>query len=74
MQQIFGTGTSVPTTLDDSERHTFGIDIRMMHLSGKDIFNVWDFAGQVSRLHLIYMYIDPACVYILYVCKAEMLF
>lgn len=63
MQQIFGTGTSVPTTLDDdSERHTFGIDIRMMHLSGKDIFNVWDFAGQVNRLHHTSVYIDPTYI------------
>ena len=40
---------------DDIERHTFGIDIRMMHLSGKDIFSVWDFAGQVSSLEALYI-------------------
>ena len=46
VQQILGI--TVPETADENtERHTFGIDIRMIHLSAKDIFSVWDFAGQV---------------------------
>ena len=46
VQQMLGM--TVPVTADDDTvRHTFGIDIRMMHLSAKDFFNVWDFAGQV---------------------------
>ena len=41
-------GMTVPVTPEDgSTQHTYGIDIRMMHLSAKDFFNVWDFAGQV---------------------------
>ena len=47
------------TITPDSEakRHTFGIDICMMHLSGKDIFSVWDFAGQVNTLYAhVYTY------------------
>ena len=41
-------GMAVPVTPDeDSSQQTYGIDIRMMHLSAKDFFNVWDFAGEV---------------------------
>lgn len=31
------------------DRCTFGIEITSMQLSGKDIFSVWDFAGQVEN-------------------------
>ena len=31
------------------KRHTFGIEITSMQLSGRDIFSVWDFAGQVEN-------------------------
>ena len=31
------------------ERHTFGIEITSVNLSGKDLFNVWDFAGQIEN-------------------------
>ena len=31
------------------ERHTFGIDISPMQLSGRDLFSVWDFAGQIEN-------------------------
>lgn len=33
----------------DVDRHTFGIEITSMQLSGRDIFSVWDFAGQVEN-------------------------
>ena len=33
---------------DNVERCTFGIEISTMQLSGKDLFSVWDFAGQVE--------------------------
>ena len=33
---------------DDVLRSTFGIEITTMQLSGKDLFSVWDFAGQVE--------------------------
>lgn len=49
-------GMNVPVTSDNStSKHTYGIDIRMMHLSAKDFFNVWDFAGQVHTLCCMYM-------------------
>ena len=32
----------------DVDRSTFGIEITSMQLSGKDLFSVWDFAGQVE--------------------------
>ena len=33
---------------DNVDRCTFGIEITTMQLSGKDLFSVWDFAGQVE--------------------------
>lgn len=30
------------------DRHTFGIEITSMQLNGKDLFSVWDFAGQTE--------------------------
>lgn len=42
-------GKTVEVTDDDNvERCTFGIEISTMQLSGKDLFSVWDFAGQVE--------------------------
>ena len=31
------------------KRCTFGIEITSMQLSGRDIFSVWDFAGQIEN-------------------------
>lgn len=31
------------------ERCTFGIEITSMQLSGRDLFSVWDFAGQIEN-------------------------
>ena len=55
VQQMLGVTVPV-TSEEDTMRHTFGIDIRMMHLSAKDIFSVWDFAGQVLYFIHIIMY------------------
>ena len=42
-------GKTVEVTDDDNvDRCTFGIEITTMQLSGKDLFSVWDFAGQVE--------------------------
>lgn len=46
-QAVLGRDVDI-TTEDDVERHTFGINISSMYLSGKDYFSVWDFAGQVD--------------------------
>ena len=37
------------TTEGDVNRSTFGIEITSMQLSGKDLFSVWDFAGQIDN-------------------------
>ena len=56
LQQMLGM--TVPVSPEDgSTQHTYGIDIRMMHLSAKDFFNVWDFAGQVhTHTRLLRLY------------------
>lgn len=42
-------GRNVPDTEeDDVARCTFGIEITSLQLSGKDLFSVWDFAGQIE--------------------------
>ena len=65
LQQIFGLGSNVEITQEgDTERHTFGIDIRMMHLSGKDIFSVWDFAGQVDTSLCTVQHVTCTCMHI----------
>lgn len=37
------------TAENDVNRCTFGIEITSMQLSGKDLFSVWDFAGQIDN-------------------------
>ena len=45
---LLGTKDVEETPEDDVKRHTFGIDISQLQLSGRDLFSVWDFAGQVE--------------------------
>ena len=47
LQSLVGEDVEV-TSEENVERHTYGIEITSMQLSGKDIFSVWDFAGQVE--------------------------
>ena len=47
LQALLGKTVEV-TDDDDVLRSTFGIEITTMQLSGKDLFSVWDFAGQVE--------------------------
>ena len=47
-RSLLGPKDVEETPDDDVTRHTFGIDISPMQLSGKDLFSVWDFAGQVE--------------------------
>ena len=47
IQALLGRSVEV-TGEDDVIRSTFGIEITTMQLSGKDLFSVWDFAGQVE--------------------------
>ena len=43
-------GRNVEVTRDDCvDRCTVGIEITSMQLSGKDLFSVWDFAGQIEN-------------------------
>lgn len=37
------------TNEDSVDRSTVGIEITSMQLSGKDLFSVWDFAGQIDN-------------------------
>ena len=48
LRHLLGPKDLEETPDDDVTRHTFGIDISPMQLSGKDLFSVWDFAGQVE--------------------------
>ena len=48
LRHLLGPKDLEETPVDDVTRHTFGIDISPMQLSGKDLFSVWDFAGQVE--------------------------
>ena len=48
LRSLLGTKDVEETTDDDVTRHTFGIDISQLQLSGRDLFSVWDFAGQVE--------------------------
>ena len=42
-------GRNVAVTSEDSvSRCTVGIEITSMQLSGRDLFSVWDFAGQIE--------------------------
>ena len=50
LQSLVGIAKDVEVTSEENvERHTYGIEITSMQLSGKDIFSVWDFAGQVEN-------------------------
>lgn len=43
-------GRNVEVTSEDSvTRCTVGIEITSMQLSGRDLFSVWDFAGQIEN-------------------------
>lgn len=48
LRSLIGGKDVEETEEDNVTRHTFGIDITPMQLSGKDLFSVWDFAGQVE--------------------------
>lgn len=48
LQSLLGRNVE-ETAENDVMRHTFGIEITSMQLSGKDLFSVWDFAGQVEN-------------------------
>ena len=48
LHSLIGGKDLEETEEDNVTRHTFGIDITPMQLSRKDLFSVWDFAGQVE--------------------------
>ncbi len=47
LQKLIGKDVQA-TDLSDVDRSTFGIEVTSLQLSGRDLFSVWDFAGQIE--------------------------
>ena len=57
MQKLLGRDVK-ETEEEDIDRCTFGIEITSLQLSGRDLFSVWDFAGQVESFITHHLFIS----------------
>ena len=57
MQKLLGRDVK-ETEEEDTGRCTFGIEITSLQLSGRDLFSVWDFAGQIESFITHHLFIS----------------